>query len=331
MKFITTLLVFISPLFAQEFPLPIDYMPEQKMREYFDAVLLNRNTDLNSPIGNSIAYKLHAACKYDSLQDIVKVMLERNARIDLETPEHINVFHICASFNSTALTAKLLMQAGLKQGCDIHRMINQPISLLRREYWQEYRQEYRPLDIALDRCNYDLVHFFAQCKATHVHLKRLFPHDEAKYTPVYFIEARKILALLYVYDFLSAQNIAALDDSLNLIERQYHLCPFFKQLYSLIAHSKNAIIALDTMASMRAQAKKPNYIQILPADLTKKLLNFIFQIQELPKKEFFDIKETDLQPADTDTSKEPKSKRPVKLKPFKNGQWKVKKDKCVVS
>ena len=275
-----------SSLYAQQYILyrqellPSVFSSEEKSLEYFETLLLNRDACLNSPIGDHYIYKLHAACSYDSHKDIIAKMLERGAKVDVESncSKKFNAFHICAAYNNTTAVAELLLNHAIVQGCDIFKMMNSGNT-----------PEEKPIDVALRRNHPELCHFFLKLTKEPICTHNfIFQKDLNTYTSDFFQQARKTILLLYVYGYFSIGNREMIDRHLNRIEEKFSTLSLFNELYGLVAQAKNTIEAIHYIS--QDNSKKETYFGYLPEELHKELQNYLFQ-EKIPPRDYFDIPE----------------------------------------
>lgn len=254
-------------------------LPEQELRTYAEAVLSRDTPNFDAFVPTSEKHLISALCQYDSMHDLLSKVLEHDVPLDTYRTKccSYNVLHICAQNNQSTANAELILQSIRKSGKSPHNLFQQTAQLFyiganneRVNYSTLGFKNETPLDIALRQQKIDHCRLYCHYGAKQAHLHSLLFWNNGT-----DIEIRKILGVLYSYDYYTKENLDQFDKCLDFVEKCYGMKDQnkFKTLHHMILTFKFGVIKSELFKNLRPEKK--SYFKMLPFDLIVPLQNFL--------------------------------------------------------
>ena len=282
----------------------IPHAPEEQIRESLKDFLKSPNTDLDSllsntylAVGQAPLYALHLACCFDSMNDLIQIMLAKSKRPELlEDVIGRRALAYCAKRNSTPENAKLLLACAKEKNLNLAKILA-PID---NETF---------LDIALRTNKIEFCDLFLQHGITEYKFENLicFKADVLKLE--YPAQLKEMLLLLFRYRTLDATSFPKIDDCFNKLSS--HILPMM--LLSIL-NTTNGFKELVEYVSI-AQAEHANQESFL---------------SRIPTERITLLQEYQMQRAFLKSDEIHQQNNPA-IKAHPKDKEKVKKDKCIVA
>ena len=282
----------------------IPHAPEEQIRESLKDFLKSPNTDLDSllpntylAVGQAPLYALHLACCFDSMNDLIQIMLAKSKQPQLLEDEiGRRALAYCAKRNSTPENAKLLLAYAKERNFNLAKMLA-PID---NETF---------LDIALRTNKIEFCDLFLQHGITEYKFENLICFKAEVLSLDYPAQLKAMLLLLFRYRILDVTSFSAIDDCLK--KMSYYTLPTMLVSILKSMESFEAFVRYISIAQIEHSNPK-SFFRRIPVEI-------ITLLQEYQMHCSF-LKGATIHPGNWSI-----------MKTHVKAQKKVKKDKCIVS